>query len=111
MVSSGACAWPHRQRLHAPTRRRPPNRPPSPLPRARSRLVKSTVVDSVSGKSVDSRVRTSSGTFLARGEDEVVRRIEKRIALVTMIPEGALLGWAVLLGGCAGLFCQAASTG
>ena len=36
------------------------------------------------------QVRTSSGTFLARGEDEVVRRIEKRISLITMIPEGAL---------------------
>lgn len=62
---------------------------------ARLRLTKSTVVDNQSGKSVDSRVRTSSGMFLARGEDEVVKRIEKRIALVTMIPEGVLRGWWV----------------
>jgi prolyl 4-hydroxylase len=54
---------------------------------ARSRLVKSTVVDNQSGKSMDSRVRTSSGTFLQRGEDEVVQRIEKRISLITMIPQ------------------------
>lgn len=54
---------------------------------AKKRLTKSTVVDNKTGKSVDSTVRTSSGTFLARGEDEVVKAIEKRISLVTMIPE------------------------
>jgi hypothetical protein len=54
---------------------------------ARKRLTKSTVVDNKTGKSMDSTVRTSSGTFLARGEDEVVRAVEKRISLVTMIPE------------------------
>jgi prolyl 4-hydroxylase len=57
---------------------------------ARKRLVKSTVVDNKTGKSMDSLVRTSSGTFLARGEDEVVRAIEKRISLITMIPEGEI---------------------
>lgn len=46
------------------------------------------VVDNKTGKSVDSTVRTSSGTFLARGEDEVVKAIEKRLSLITMIPEG-----------------------
>ncbi|CAI0461990.1 unnamed protein product, partial [Linum tenue] len=46
----------------------------------------STVVDSETGKSKDSRVRTSSGTFLARGRDKVVREIEKRIADFTFIP-------------------------
>ena len=59
---------------------------------ARANLVASTVVDSKTGKQLNSSVRTSSGTFLKRGEDEVVRRIEKRISLVTMIPEGALPG-------------------
>ncbi|KAL4452128.1 hypothetical protein ABPG75_007790 [Micractinium tetrahymenae] len=54
---------------------------------AKKRLTKSTVVDNKTGKSVDSTVRTSSGTFLTRGEDEVVRAIEKRISLITMIPE------------------------
>ncbi|XP_009801759.1 probable prolyl 4-hydroxylase 10 [Nicotiana sylvestris] len=49
-------------------------------------MKKSTVVDSATGKSTDSRVRTSSGTFLSRGQDKVVRTIEKRIADFTFIP-------------------------
>ena len=51
-------------------------------------MEKSTVVDSSTGKSVPSEVRTSSGTFLGTGQDEIVRRIEKRVAQVTMIPVG-----------------------
>ncbi|KDO71350.1 hypothetical protein CISIN_1g023009mg [Citrus sinensis] len=47
---------------------------------------KSTVVDSDTGKSKDSRVRTSSGTFLARGRDKIIRDIEKRIADFTFFP-------------------------
>jgi prolyl 4-hydroxylase len=54
---------------------------------AEGRLQKSTVVDSKTGGSVDSDVRTSSGTFLSHQEDEVVTRIEKRLGHVTMIPE------------------------
>ncbi|RDX67897.1 putative prolyl 4-hydroxylase 10, partial [Mucuna pruriens] len=53
---------------------------------ARPNMHKSTVVDSETGKSKDSRVRTSSGTFLARGRDKIVRDIEKRIADFTFIP-------------------------
>lgn len=34
------------------------------------------------------RVRTSSGTFLARGRDKTIREIEKRIADFTFIPVG-----------------------
>lgn len=49
-------------------------------------LRKSTVVDSTTGGSVDSDVRTSSGTFLQYGQDEIVSRIEERIAHVTMLP-------------------------
>ncbi|XP_030464165.1 probable prolyl 4-hydroxylase 10 [Syzygium oleosum] len=49
-------------------------------------MEKSTVVDSETGKSRDSRVRTSSGTFLARGRDKIIRDIEKRIADYTFIP-------------------------
>jgi prolyl 4-hydroxylase len=49
-------------------------------------LVKSTVVDSKTGGSVDSDVRTSSGTFLRYAQDEIVSRIEERIAHVTMLP-------------------------
>jgi len=43
-------------------------------------------VDSKTGGSVDSDVRTSSGTFLAHAQDDVVDRIEKRIAQITMLP-------------------------
>uniref|UniRef100_A0A0D9Z0H0 procollagen-proline 4-dioxygenase n=1 Tax=Oryza glumipatula TaxID=40148 RepID=A0A0D9Z0H0_9ORYZ len=53
---------------------------------AKPHMVKSTVVDSTTGKSKDSRVRTSSGMFLQRGRDKVIRAIEKRIADYTFIP-------------------------
>ncbi|CAH9084985.1 unnamed protein product [Cuscuta europaea] len=53
---------------------------------AKPHMQKSTVVDSETGKSKDSRVRTSSGTFLPRGRDRTVREIEKRIADFTFIP-------------------------
>ncbi|GKU90162.1 hypothetical protein SLEP1_g4198 [Rubroshorea leprosula] len=49
-------------------------------------MVKSTVVDSETGRSKDSRVRTSSGMFLRRGQDKIIRDIEKRIADFTFIP-------------------------
>ncbi|WCJ35059.1 2-oxoglutarate (2OG) and Fe(II)-dependent oxygenase superfamily protein [Euphorbia peplus] len=49
-------------------------------------MVKSTVVDSKTGKSKDSRVRTSSGMFLRRGRDKIVTNIEKRIADFSFIP-------------------------
>ncbi|GER33996.1 2-oxoglutarate (2OG) and Fe(II)-dependent oxygenase superfamily protein [Striga asiatica] len=55
---------------------------------AKPHMVKSTVVDSKTGKSKDSRVRTSSGMFLRRGRDKVIRDIEKRIADFTFIPAG-----------------------
>lgn len=53
---------------------------------AKPRMEKSTVVDSVTGRSKDSRVRTSSGMFLRRGQDKIIRNIEKRIADFTFIP-------------------------
>ncbi|WOL05856.1 putative prolyl 4-hydroxylase 3 isoform X1 [Canna indica] len=53
---------------------------------AKPRMKKSTVVDSTTGKSKDSRVRTSSGMFLRRGQDKIIRAIEKRIADFTFIP-------------------------
>ncbi|XP_047966687.1 probable prolyl 4-hydroxylase 10 [Salvia hispanica] len=53
---------------------------------AQPHMEKSTVVDSETGKSRDSRVRTSYGTFLTRGRDKVVQRIEKRIADFTFLP-------------------------
>ncbi|WVZ11629.1 hypothetical protein V8G54_016159 [Vigna mungo] len=53
---------------------------------AKPNMQKSTVVDSETGKSKDSRVRTSSGTFLARGRDKVIRKIEKKLSDFTFIP-------------------------
>lgn len=49
-------------------------------------MIKSAVVDSKTGKSTESRVRTSSGMFLKRGKDKIVQNIEKRIADFTFIP-------------------------
>ncbi|ONM05415.1 putative prolyl 4-hydroxylase 3 [Zea mays] len=53
---------------------------------AKPHMKKSTVVDSATGGSKDSRVRTSSGMFLRRGQDKIIRTIEKRIADYTFIP-------------------------
>lgn len=53
---------------------------------AKPHMKKSTVVDNATGKSKDSRVRTSSGTFLSRGGDKIIQNIEKRIADLTFIP-------------------------
>ncbi|XP_071703470.1 probable prolyl 4-hydroxylase 3 [Rutidosis leptorrhynchoides] len=53
---------------------------------AKPHMAKSTVVDSKTGQSKDSRVRTSSGTFLRRGRDKIIRNIEQRIADFTFIP-------------------------
>jgi len=43
------------------------------------------------------RVRTSSGTFLNRGHDEIVEEIENRISDFTFIPPGNVyIGFSVL---------------
>lgn len=51
-------------------------------------LTKSAVVDSDTGGWFDSEVRTSSGTFFAKQQDPIIARVEKRISLVTHLPEG-----------------------
>ncbi|URE30590.1 P4Hc [Musa troglodytarum] len=53
---------------------------------ARPHMQKSTVADSTTGQIKDSRVRTSTGMFLHRGQDKIIRAIEKRIADYTFIP-------------------------
>lgn len=55
---------------------------------AKPGMIKSAVVDNASGKSVDSDIRTSTGTFFSLGEDDIIKEIEKRVAQVTMIPLG-----------------------
>ncbi|KAI5418766.1 probable prolyl 4-hydroxylase 10 [Lathyrus oleraceus] len=56
---------------------------------AKPNMGKSLVVQSDKNGTVQnvySRVRTSTGTFLLRGQDKIVRNIEKRIADFTFIP-------------------------
>lgn len=53
---------------------------------AKGKLEKSMVADNESGKSIASEVRTSSGMFLNRAQDEVVFDIETRIAKWTFLP-------------------------
>ncbi|KAK3145766.1 hypothetical protein QOZ80_3BG0257140 [Eleusine coracana subsp. coracana] len=54
---------------------------------AKGRLEKTTVVDINSGESLMSQARTSTGTFLAKRQDEIVAGIEKRVAAWTFLPE------------------------
>jgi hypothetical protein len=69
-------------------RRRPPaqNQTTPQTPQSRASLTKSTVVDQATGKPMDSNVRTSKGTFYQRGHDDIIKRIEERVAQVTMVP-------------------------
>jgi hypothetical protein len=55
---------------------------------SKPQLEESLVVNSEDGTFMKSTVRTSSGAQFGRGFDAVFRRIEKRIASVTMIPVG-----------------------
>ncbi|EIE19822.1 hypothetical protein COCSUDRAFT_25518 [Coccomyxa subellipsoidea C-169] len=57
------------------------------ISKAKPSMVKSTVVDNDTGKSIDSTVRTSTGTFFGREEDEVIQGIERRISMITHLPE------------------------
>jgi hypothetical protein len=74
-------------------RARPRNAPSAAarktLRQARPLLTASDVVNTETGVFEASETRTSTGTFLEAGHDEVVRRIEKRVAQVTMTPVGA----------------------
>nr|AAT84604.1 prolyl 4-hydroxylase [Dianthus caryophyllus] len=53
---------------------------------AKDKLEKSMVADNESGKSIPSEVRTSSGMFLQKAQDDVVAAIEARIAAWTFLP-------------------------
>ncbi|XP_042496529.1 probable prolyl 4-hydroxylase 7 [Macadamia integrifolia] len=53
---------------------------------ARDKLEKSMVADNESGKSIMNEVRTSSGMFLTKEQDEIVKNIEARIAAWTFLP-------------------------
>lgn len=53
---------------------------------ARPHMRASQIVDSKTGKLFASDARTSKGHFLQRGQDEVVARVERRIAAWTKLP-------------------------
>ncbi|KAG0521064.1 hypothetical protein BDA96_08G128900 [Sorghum bicolor] len=53
---------------------------------AKPHLRRSKVVDPLTGGGKDSSSRTSSGMFLKRGQDTIVRTIEQRIADYTSVP-------------------------
>ncbi|KAL8038646.1 hypothetical protein ABFX02_11G121700 [Erythranthe guttata] len=53
---------------------------------AKNRLHKSMVTDSDTGDSVESEIRTSSGMFLMKAQDEIISGIEERIAAWTFLP-------------------------
>eukprot|EP00775_Hariotina_reticulata_P011903 gene11903-12047_t len=64
--------------------------------KAQPRLEKSGVSDVITGEQKTSKVRTSSGMFFERAEDEVIARVEQRVATVTMLPAGNAEGMQVL---------------
>ena len=53
---------------------------------AKPNLVRSRVVGDKAGENRVDEARTSRGAFLATGDDEIMNRIEKRIAKLTKIP-------------------------
>mmetsp|Transcript_36236 Transcript_36236/g.107015 ORF Transcript_36236/g.107015 Transcript_36236/m.107015 type:complete len:183 (+) Transcript_36236:202-750(+) len=59
-------------------------------------MKKSEVANPVTGKSEDSTARTSTGTYFSMGEDDVISRIENRVAQVSMIPKENQEGLQIL---------------
>ncbi|KAK9814785.1 hypothetical protein WJX72_011443 [[Myrmecia] bisecta] len=53
---------------------------------ARPRITRSNVIDSTTGQEAEDPIRTSWGTFLRRGETDLVAEVESRIASWTMLP-------------------------
>ena len=53
---------------------------------ARTRVRRSTEVDSTTGESKVDPIRTSEQTFLPRGKFPIVSRVEERLARITMLP-------------------------
>ncbi|XP_078435442.1 2-oxoglutarate (2OG) and Fe(II)-dependent oxygenase superfamily protein [Wolffia australiana] len=53
---------------------------------ARSQIKRSQVADSTSGENKLSDVRTSSGTFIRKAQDSIVKGIEEKIAAWTFLP-------------------------
>ncbi|XP_071914820.1 probable prolyl 4-hydroxylase 7 [Coffea arabica] len=53
---------------------------------AKNKMEKSMVADNDSGKSIESEVRTSSGMFLKKHQDDIVAGVEAKIASWTFLP-------------------------
>ncbi|XP_073296151.1 probable prolyl 4-hydroxylase 7 isoform X1 [Primulina huaijiensis] len=53
---------------------------------AKDKLEKSMVADNDSGKSIESEVRTSSGMFISKKQDDIVAGIEAKLAAWTFLP-------------------------
>lgn len=53
---------------------------------SKDRLSKSTVVDDKTGGSTTTAGRTSEGSYFPRGANDIVKRIENRVAQVSMLP-------------------------
>ena len=69
------------------------------IDRAQGRFVRSGVVDTDKPGVVGSKIsdiRTSSGTFFARGETEVIAQVEERIAQWVMVDQSQGEGFQVL---------------
>lgn len=49
-------------------------------------MSRSSVVDASTGGSLVDEIRTSTGTFLAPLEDDVIAEIQRRIAELVMLP-------------------------
>lgn len=64
--------------------------------KAEKRLSRSGVVDTASGSSVISDIRTSDGMFFNRAEDAIIESIERRIAAWTLTPVHNAEGFQVL---------------
>ncbi|XRA97883.1 prolyl 4-hydroxylase [Pycnococcus provasolii] len=64
--------------------------------KAKPSMIRSGVVDVATGQSKTDDVRTSSGTFFANRQDEIITRVERRLANWTQIPEENSEGLQVL---------------
>ena len=63
---------------------------------SKTHMARSGVVETKTGGSEVSEIRTSSGVFLNRGQDKIVSTIEERIAAWTLMPVGNGEGLQVL---------------
>ena len=66
------------------------------IKKATPSMVKSFVVDNKTGKSTDSNIRTSTGMFFSKGEDDIISKVERRVAQVTMLSVDHQEGMQVL---------------